>query len=404
MNYAILSSCFGVVIQRALSESSLFLLYAVSMGAGKFISLVTTSVIPLMTLFTLIPFAYIMEKTGLKRFLLPSYGIGMVGMLAAAAAGFFPGGSLYLFSGGIIIYAVSISSHSAGWFSLQHFIVPDHERGAYFGRLRYTWQLVVIAYLLLSALLVHEDADVFRLQMIITAGALLILGRMFFTSRIPERRPRVKVPPLRVMLYSVLSNKRLLHYSVLVLLINFLTASTVPLGFAFLKFEQAAADNLLVLFSVFTNIATVSGFVIASKVIDRRSIRSLFFLVQVIFFSVNSAFLLFQDQSVFSIVGVVFLICLASSAYAFCSVVISAKMMGLVKANNINLSLAFSFGLASGGTGLSRFISSLMLEFSPAFVPFFGISLSVYHLLFLCFGAGILILLSFHRVSTSLIG
>ena len=50
MSFAIYSACFGAVIQRSLSESSVFIVYASALGAGKFLSLVTTALIPLMTM------------------------------------------------------------------------------------------------------------------------------------------------------------------------------------------------------------------------------------------------------------------------------------------------------------------------------------------------------------------
>ncbi len=398
MNFAIISSCFGAVIQVALNESSLFLVYASSMGAGKFLSLVTTSLVPLMKLFFLIPFAYIMEKTGLKNFLLPAYTIGMLGMLAAASAGFFPNAGLYIFSAGILIFAVSVSGHSAGWFPLQRFIIPPQMRGAHFGRLRYSWQIVVSIFLLAAAFIVGEDASTTKLQGIIMFGALMLIGRIYFVSQIPERKLRKKIPPLRVMLYSALSNKKLVRYSLLMFLVNFFISSTVPLGFAYLKFELNSPDNLMVLFSVFSNVATIVGFIIASKLIDKHSMQKLFWIIQLIFAGVNCSFFIFHLLPSAAVAGAVLLLCISAAAFAFCSVIISAKMMALVKENNINISMAVCFGLASGGTGLSRVVSSLAIEYIPGTVTLFGTSFSIYLLLLLFFGIGILAMLAFGRI------
>ncbi len=397
MKFAIISSCFGAVIQVAMNESSLFILYASNIGAGRFLSLATTAMVPLMKLFFLIPFAYFMEKTGLKNFLLPAYTIGMFGMLTAASAGFFPSAGITLFSLGIIIFSICISAHSAGWFPLQRFIIPPNERGAHFGKLRYSWQIVVSLFLLMAALIVDEEASVLRLQLIIMFGTLLILGRIYFVSLIPERPRRKRVPPFTVMLHAALKNKKLLHYSIFMFLVNFFISSTVPLGFAYLKFDLAVPDNLMVLFSVFSNLATIGGFIIASRVIDRYSIGTLFTAVQIIFAGVNCCFMLFHLAPSAATAGTVVLLCAAAASYAFCSVIVSAKMMGLVKENNINISMAVCFGMASGGIGLSRLVSSVLIQFFPQRMMLFTLEFSPYLLLLSAFGIGIIAMLYFSR-------
>ncbi len=397
MKFAIISSCFGAVIQVAMSESSLFLLYASNIGAGKFLSLATTAIIPLMKLFFLIPFAYVMEKTGLKNFLLPAYTIGMLGMLTASSAGFFPDAGLYIFSIGVLVFAVSISGHSAGWFPLQRFIIPASERGAHFGKLRYSWQIVVSLFLLMAALVVDEQASVIKMQGIIAFGALLLIGRIYFVSRIPERPPRTHLPPFRVMLYAALTNRKLLQYSFFMFLVNLLISSTVPLGFAYLMFDLSVSDNLMVLFSVYSNIFTIAGFIIASKVIDQRSLQQLFRIIQIIFAGVNCAFLLFYLIPSATIPASVMLICLASASFAFCSVIVSAKMMGLTKENNINISMALCVGLSSGGMGLSRLISSLAIEYLPDTVHLAGTGFPIYVIILFAFGLGIMAMLAFGK-------
>lgn len=397
MNYAIISSCFGAVIQISLKESTLFIVYASSIGAGKFLSLATTSVIPLMTLVSLVPFAYIMEKKGLKNVLIPSYFFGMIGMLIAAAAGLFPALSIFLFTFGIVVFAVSIGAHSAGWFPLQRFIIPENERGSYFGRLRYSWQIVVSLFLLLAALSVQENAETGKLQIIILFGALLVIGRIFFVAKIPERPLKRRVPPLRVMLASAVSNRLLSAFSVYLFMTSFFVASAVPLGFAFLTFELRAADNILVLFSVFANLATILGFITASRITDKYDNSKLIFLVECVFGIIYILFIFMRTETAYSMYMVMLLILAATAAFSVFSVLATKRMMFLVKENNINISSALCFGLYSGGIGLSRLLSSLGIEYLPASTDVMNFHLSAYHILFLFFGAGIAFMLVMAR-------
>ncbi len=82
-----------------------------------------------------------------------------------------------------------------GWFPLQRFIIPENERGSYFGRLRYSWQIVVSLFLLLAALSVQENAETGKLQIIILFGALLVIGSDFFVVKIPGKASKRRVPP-----------------------------------------------------------------------------------------------------------------------------------------------------------------------------------------------------------------
>lgn len=391
MRYAIIATCFGSVIQIALSESSLFLLYASSIGAGKFLSLVTSSFIHLMNFFLLMPMAYLMEKYGIKRIMIPCYLIGMTAMLAASAAGFFRPHGLVLFTAGVSIYAVSITVHSAGWFSLLRFIVPAERRGAFFGRIRFAWQWIIVFFFLLTALFVGRDAPVVRLQAVIAAGTLLIIGRAVFVSRIPERRLRRRVAPFRVMLFSALKNKKLAGYSFCMFTMNFLITSAVPLGFAYLKYEIMVTDQMMVLFSMFSNTSMIIGFYAAGKIIDRLPLRTLLKPVQFGFFTVFAVFFTLSMSGYDLTALAVVLICASAALYAFSTVIVSAKMMGLVKENNVNISMAFAVGVSSGGLGLSRFFSSVVVDRYPEGLEMFGTAVSAFQGLFLLFAFGLLL-------------
>ncbi len=398
MSHAIIATSFGSVMQIALSESSLFLLYASSLGAGKFLSLVTTSFIHVMNLFLLIPVAYAMERYGIRKILIPCYVIGMLAMIAASAAGFLNQWALAVFSAGITVYAVSITVHSAGWFPILRFIVPEDGRGAFFGRIRYIWQGIVTVFLLLSAIFVGRDASVLRLQLIIAVGALLIIGRVVFVSKIPERALRRRIAPFRVMFFSTLKNRKLVRYSIYMFAMKFFIASSVPLGFAFLKYEAGATDQMMVLFSAFSNTAMIIGFIIAARTIDSLPVGRLLVPVRYGFLLVSAMFVIFSSARSGTIVSAVILISLAAGLYAFLTVILSAKMMGLVKENNVNISIAFCVGITSGGVGLSRFFSSVMIDRLPGVISLWGLNATVYQALFAFYGLGLLVLSAAHGV------
>ena len=393
MNFAIISACYGTVIQRVLSESSVFIIYASALGAGKFLTLITTALIPCMILVFLVPFAYIMEKSGIKKILLPAYSIGFAGLMVAVLAGFFTEKALssQLFSFGVLLYAISIGIHSAGWFPLQRYIVPAEERGTYFGRMRYSWQIAVAAFLLGASLLTWKDTSIQRLQLIVFIGTLLSLGRIFYIARIPERPLASHVPAFKARFLAAIRDKQLMRYSMYGFLLNLLICSTVPLGFGFVKYELEVSEHLVILISVFSNVFAVAGYYIGSKIIDGNHAGRLFFLVQILFVAVNMFFLLFVTHSTFALIGSAFLICVSAALFAFSSVIATAKMFGMVKENNINVSLAVCFGLYNGGKGLSRVLSSFLVSVLPDHLRYFGIEWSSFQAVF--FGNGLLLVI-----------
>jgi len=393
MSFAIYSACFGAVIQRTLSESSVFIVYASALGAGKFLSLITTALIPLMALIFLVPLAYVMEKQGIKKVLLPVCGGGFIGLLLAVAAGSLPDSNFKaaIFSFGILIYAASIGIHSAGWFPLQRHIVPQGERGNYFGKMRFSWQIAVGLFLLVSSLIIWNDASVIRLQLVILIGALLSLGRIYFISKIPEHPLEKRVSPLKEKFADAIKDKSLMKYSLYGFLLNLLICSTIPLGYGFIKYELGIPQHVNILLSVFVNISAVAGYWIGSRVIDKNHSGKMFIRVQIIFAVLNLLFLLCYKHSSFSLIFSSILICLAGALFAFSSVVASAKMFGMVKENNINISLAVCFGLYNGGKGISRLISSFMIGVLPDSYSLFGISWNSFHILFLATGIVLII-------------
>ncbi len=178
---------------------------------------------------------------------------------------------------------------------------------------------------------------------------------------------------------------------------SFFVASAVPLGFAFLTFELRAADNSLTFLSVFANLATILGFITASRITDKYDNSKLIFLVECVFGIIYILFIFMRTETAYSMYMVMLLILAATAAFSVFSVLATKRMMFLVKENNINISSALCFGLYSGGIGLSRLLSSLGIEYLPASTDVMNFHLSAYHMLFLFFGAGIAFMLVMAR-------
>ena len=61
MTFAIISACFGAVSQIMVRESSVIILYAAKLGAGRLLALFSTSIQLLCICVLIIPVSYLME-------------------------------------------------------------------------------------------------------------------------------------------------------------------------------------------------------------------------------------------------------------------------------------------------------------------------------------------------------
>ena len=131
MGSAILSACFGAIPQILVRESSLLILYATLLGASRFLSLTTTSLQYLSVFVLSVPMAHLMERTGKKRLVLPALALGLFGLLAVAAAGFFTRAGREVLLIGLLVFSLTLAIYIAGWFPLLQGVVPESKRAPF---------------------------------------------------------------------------------------------------------------------------------------------------------------------------------------------------------------------------------------------------------------------------------
>jgi MFS family permease len=388
MRMAIISACFGAVSQFVIRESSIIILYATKLGAGSFLSLLSTSLQMISIAIFIIPVAYIMEFTGKRKIMIPSLVLGMIGVFIIAAAGFFPDErSRYMLIAGLLVFSITIAFYIAGWFPLLQGIVPSDERGKFFSRLRVSWQSVVTAFLLFSVLVVGKEAPVSLLQLIIFFSALLILGRVAAIKRIPEIPKQNQVPSLRESLKKIFSNKRLIHFSIYMFFLYLFSNATIPVAIVFSKLELHTPDNYTVLLSMMVTVGQIGGFFIGGAVIKKITPKRLLITANLAFIVLNFSFLLVQQYTLVSGIILVILVTLYGSIFAYSTIGLSSELISLAQPEAVNMSMAVCVAFYISGQGLSRLVSGYLLEapFFPETISISGVTFSPYHLLFLLY-------------------
>ena len=349
MRAAIISSCIGAISQTILRDSSIVILYANSLGASQFLSLLTTALPILCTALLLIPIAHIMEYTGKKRLMMPSLYIGMVGFFMMSAAGFFPENAKWILIFGLTIYSITLAVFIAGWFPLLRGIIPESERGKFFGRLRVSWQSVLTIFLLFSSFFIAQNASLITLQIIIGISAFLIIGRAVFVYQIPEVEPQKEVPSFIKSLKEVFKTKKLISFSIYLFFLYFFSYSSVPGAFLFAKLELNAPDNFIVRLAFFANTGSILGYYLGGKVYGKYKIKNILFMVNFLFILLNLLFLFVGTYNLFNAFFLTGLVVVYSSVVALLTVVATSRIFTLANPLVINMSLEVGVGFDNLG-------------------------------------------------------
>lgn len=163
MRFLIRSACWGAIPQVMVKDSSLFIVFAALVGAGDMVSVMCTALNDAVLCLLMLPFAMLSDRIGVRRQLVTAVCAGVGALLLAAASPWLgaSGGGMLLLA--LALFAVAMSAYSAAWFPLLEQVVPPSERGLFFGRMRFSWQLVSAAFIAVSGLFIGRFATVGRL-------------------------------------------------------------------------------------------------------------------------------------------------------------------------------------------------------------------------------------------------
>lgn len=393
MRHAIASACWGSVSQVMVRDSSVVIIFAALLGAGEMISVLTTALMDSAVCLLIIPFAYLCARVGQQRQIVIATLIGMVALLIAGTAPWFatPGASRTVLVFGLGLYSVSYSAYLSGWLPLLDGVVPREERGLFFGRMRFFWQLASALFILVSGWFVGRYASVGRLQVIVMLAALALLGRAWHIMRVPEVAP----PPLpgwRAVGRDILRNRPLLGFAVYLFFLYAAANAFIPVVFVFSRNALMLPDNLIVMLSVAAMAGLILGYLGGGKFVHRYGVKTVFLGTHAGFGLLNFTLLGIHGAGHLQIATIGFTVLLFGVLFACASIAVTSELLALAPPANKAVSIAFGFSLYSAGLGFSRLATSLLLGSGMLSETWTvaGIVFTRYHSLFLFFGCGVL--------------
>lgn len=387
-NLAILSACFGCISEVMVQDSAVIILFAGMLGAGSMLSMITTSLFAIMKFFLLIPAAYFVARNGYKRSILQASYLGTLTMIIVALSPFFGVLDKYVMTLALIGYGIIIALYLASWFPFLDEFLPKDDRSAFFGRLRFSWQMCSVVFFFICGLIMGENPDLWVLQTIIGVAAAATLGRSYFISRIKVSEVERKPLRFRYGLEMIMANKPLLGFSVYIAFLYLAAQGTMPLTYIFLKQQLHAPDNIVVIISSLALGGTIVGFFFSGRITRLLGIKKMLLTIHFAFALTN--FLLFwvSRPGTLWLAAITVLLGFYGFFMAVSSVAVSSEMMGLSTPENKAMAMAFCGAMLSAGVGGSRFLSSVIIG-SGVLAPEWSIGsakFTMYHTMFLGYG------------------
>jgi MFS family permease len=188
MRRACAGQSVGVVFSQLIANGGVGALLVKHLGGSNTLAMLLGSMFGLAAGFQLVAALLVHPERG-KRFLLRCWALSACVTLLAGFVPFVLGQSVSsarVLVGLLMLAIVLRQLGSTFWFPLLHDVVPEGRRGRFFGTLRAWWSSTLFVAALLTGWWLGDAPETWRFQVVIFAGAGLILLRNLFVAGIPQ--------------------------------------------------------------------------------------------------------------------------------------------------------------------------------------------------------------------------
>ena len=393
-------ACYsGCISEVMLDSSAIIIIYISMLGGSKDVVMFSTGFSAILSMFLLIPSAFIVGRIGMKKAVVIACLTGCAGYLLMAAAPFFGSWQKFAVITGCLIYCGQRSLYGATWYPMLDAFLRPQDRGRFFGFMRYTYTILAAVLFFGIGKLMGEKPPVALMQGIVGVTGILILGRMFCILRFPENPKEKKVKmDIRKSIGISLRNGALVSYSVYVCLLSLACSSLVPVILLYLKNHVGLDAGKLQIFSTVGLAGGVAGYFLYGKLQNLFKIKRLELLVHLIYTAaaLSFAFLSKDIAGYIYIAAVVYFLNAFAGSTFMCNN--SSELLALARPGNKTMAMALLQTYQNAGISISRVTTSLMMGanlFAPMWV-WGDITFCSYQTLFLFYGVfGVILLLLF---------
>ena len=397
-NRAICFTCVTEMGHVPFNDAAILILYASLLGAGDGIGMVTTGMHVLVLGLLSIPAAWLALRDATRQgTIIKASAVTLILCALIVCAPLFGAYAKIVLLGALVLSAFMYTVYLAAWFPLLDTFLPPERRGAFLGKMDFSWQLAAAAFLLVTGALIGKNPPLRYLQYAMLAGMVVFALRMYFCATIP----RFDTPsgirtaiPFRAGFRMALRNKALTGNAVYFFILNIAAYGTIPLATIYLKKALGAPDNIVVFVSSIVQGGMLTGSLCAGRIIRRFGIRATLLGGHAVYALANLTLFLTGKNTLpgLWLYGAVALTLFAYSFACACVKISSqSEMMHLADPGNKITAMAFNSTFYYTGCGMARILTSLLLG-SGVFAASWSIGSTVfchYQTLFLFYTVGI---------------
>jgi len=178
-------------------------------------------------------------------------------------------------------YGAFRSLGMAGWFPLINDNVPDENRGRFFGRLRTSWQLMVVVYTAAVGWLLGHHPTLWKFQVVFAIAVATNMAMTAGILRIPEAplAPRSSGLTFWRMLAAPFRDRPYVYFLLFGSLFNLAAAMAGPFALLCLKGTLGAGDNFIVWMDTVASLGAAATLPMSGRIVDRFGGRIVFALL-----------------------------------------------------------------------------------------------------------------------------
>ena len=225
-------------------------------------------------------------RRGKKRIMVPFYLAGAPFLVILAALPFLRG----ICSPSTVVVGIALaltgcgvfrSLGMAGWFPLINDNVPDEVRGRFFGRLRTSWQLMVVVYTAAVGWFLGSHPGLWQFQVIFVISVATNLMMTAGILRIPEAplEPRPDGLTFWRVLAAPFRDRPYIYFLIFGVLFNVASSMAGPFALRCMKGTLGAGDGFVVWMDTAASIGAAATLPLWGRIVDRFGGRTIFALL-----------------------------------------------------------------------------------------------------------------------------
>lgn len=253
---------------------------------------------------------------------------------------------------------------AAGWFPLLNDNVPDENRGRFFGRLRTSWQLMVVVYTAAVGWFLGYQPEAWQFQAVFLIAVVANLAMSFGILRIPEAPllPSEGRGTFWNTLAEPFRDLSYVYFLVFGVVFNLAVGMAGPFALRCLKGPLGAGDNFIVWMDTAASIGAAATLPLWGWIVDRFGGRTIFAMLVPPFAVINLLWLFVTPFSPYWQVIVVVFYVLQGTLIFGIGVGITDMMLGSARKGYQSTYINTAFVLNTLAIGVGPFLGALVAK------------------------------------------